>query len=84
LSRGLLVALLLSLPALADPPARLLPKEAPPAAVDFGVDHTWMAVGLVSGAVVTALLTVLAIVLTSSHSFARQIDATCSAATPCP
>jgi hypothetical protein len=58
-----LATLLLASPVLADPSARLIPSEPPPAAVDLSGNGKWIVAGLVSGAVLTALATVLAILL---------------------
>jgi hypothetical protein len=63
-----LATLLLASPVLAEPSARLLPSEPPPAAVDFTGSGKWIAVGVVSGALLTALATVLAIIVQSHAS----------------
>jgi hypothetical protein len=63
-----LVTLLLASPCLADPSARLRPREAPPAALDLSGNGKWVVAGIATGAALTALATVLAIILTSQTS----------------
>jgi hypothetical protein len=61
-----LVTLLLTSPCVAEPSARLLPREAPPAALDLSGNGKWVVAGIASGALLTAVATVLAIIVWSS------------------
>jgi hypothetical protein len=63
--RVALVALLLSLPALADPPPQLLPKDAPPAAIDFSGHRKLIVGGIALGAGLTAVGFVALVILLS-------------------
>jgi hypothetical protein len=62
-----LAALLLSTTALADPSPSLLPKEPPPAAFDTSGNGKWVVTGIVAGAALTAVFTVVAIVVASAN-----------------
>jgi hypothetical protein len=67
--KALLAALLLlSAPAWADPSARLLPNDAPPAAIDFSSRRQLAAVTLAAGVLVTAVATIIAIIIKSNSS----------------
>jgi hypothetical protein len=72
--RWALAALLLSVTALADPSSALLPKEPPPAAFDTSGNGKWVVTGIVAGAVLTAVFTVIAIVVSSKTSNVQFAD----------
>jgi hypothetical protein len=80
--RWALAALMLSMTALADPSPALLPKEAPPAAVDVSGNGKWVVTSIVAGAAITAALTVLAIVVMSSMQV-HTIPTGCAVDGPC-
>lgn len=61
--------LLLCAPALAEPSARLLPKDAPPAALDFSGQRKAMLVAIATAAALSALALVIGVVLTSQQPY---------------